>query len=187
MCGEHHCALVTNVLGVWFRFVYFTRCRCRCSAFCCRRTPRAAHTAHAVHSTLHALSLSLSLLSLSLSLSTLRLSVRPSIRPSLHPFVLPSVSLVRAGRRRYTFGYLFALGVFAQQEAPSAAGAGSEAGGFHRRYVALLRDTGRMTAEELVMTHLGVDISEPIFWTQSCAIVGRKLDAFEAAIDELGL
>ena len=42
----------------------------------------------------------------------------------------------------YTFGYLFALGVYAQSE-----NAGES---FHAQYVALLRDTGRMTAEELV-------------------------------------
>ena len=42
----------------------------------------------------------------------------------------------------YTFGYLFALGVYAQQEAKGA--------GFHEAYVNLLRDTGRMSAEEVV-------------------------------------
>ena len=42
----------------------------------------------------------------------------------------------------YTFGYLFALGVYAHGE--------TAGDGFHAQYVALLRDTGRMTAEELV-------------------------------------
>jgi hypothetical protein len=41
----------------------------------------------------------------------------------------------------YTFGYLFALGVYAQQEAKGEK--------FHGAYVDLLRDTGRMTAEEV--------------------------------------
>ena len=44
----------------------------------------------------------------------------------------------------YTFGYLFALGVYAQQEAKGA--------GFHEAYVNLLRDTGRMSAEEVVQS-----------------------------------
>jgi oligoendopeptidase F len=80
----------------------------------------------------------------------------------------------------YTFGYLFALGVYAQSSASGGAG-------FHARYVALLRDTGRMTAEDLVAKHLGVTIAEPAFWEASCAIVDRKVDAFERALDELGL
>jgi len=45
----------------------------------------------------------------------------------------------------YTFGYLFALGVYAQQEAKGA--------GFHEAYVNLLRDTGRMSAEEVLQKH----------------------------------
>ena len=47
---------------------------------------------------------------------------------------------------------------------------------FHEKYLALLRDTGRMTAEDLVEKHLGVSISEPDFWARSIAIVERKLD-----------
>jgi len=48
----------------------------------------------------------------------------------------------------YTFGYLFALGVYAQQDALGE--------GFHQAYVDLLRDTGCMTAEEVVQKHLGL-------------------------------
>ena len=79
----------------------------------------------------------------------------------------------------YTFGYLFALGVYAHGESLG------EGAGFHEQYVALLRDTGRMTAEELVERHLGVSISEPEFWARSVAIVERKLDGFEAALAEV--
>ena len=79
----------------------------------------------------------------------------------------------------YTFGYLFALGVYAH---------GENAGdGFHAQYVALLRDTGRMTAEDLVQQHLGVSIEDKSFWARSTAIVERKLDVFEASLAELGL
>lgn len=82
-------------------------------------------------------------------------------------------------RSSYTFGYLFALGVYAHGE--------SAGDGFHAQYVALLRDTGRMTAEELVQQHLGVSIEDKSFWARSTAIVERKLDVFEASLGELGL
>ncbi|MBN1995491.1 MAG: M3 family oligoendopeptidase [Anaerolineae bacterium] len=56
----------------------------------------------------------------------------------------------------YTFGYLFSNGVYAQAlaEGPS----------FKDRYIALLRDTGSMTTEQLAQTHLGVDLTQPEFW-----------------------
>ena len=57
-------------------------------------------------------------------------------------------SLVFPDNFPYTFGYLFALGVYAHGETAGE--------GFHAQYVALLRDTGRMTAEELVQHHLSV-------------------------------
>jgi oligoendopeptidase F len=56
----------------------------------------------------------------------------------------------------YAFGYLFSAGIYqkARQEGPA----------FERRYVDLLRDTGRMTVEELAKRHLGVDLTKPDFW-----------------------
>jgi oligoendopeptidase F len=71
----------------------------------------------------------------------------------------------------YTFGYLFSLGIYAQR-----AKWGDE---FMSSYVALLRDTGRMTAEELVKKHLGEDITQPKFWKQSLAIVASQVEQFE--------
>jgi oligoendopeptidase F len=68
----------------------------------------------------------------------------------------------------YTFGYLFSLGVYAQREALGAS--------FFARYVDLLRDTGRMTAEELAAKYLGCDLSKPDFWLASLAIVQQKVD-----------
>ena len=47
----------------------------------------------------------------------------------------------------YLFGYLFSLGVYARRDE-----LGDE---FFPRYEALLRDTGRMTAEDLAAKHLG--------------------------------
>lgn len=58
---------------------------------------------------------------------------------------------------------------------------------FHAAYSALLRDTGRMTAEELVQKHLGVSIEEPEFWRGSIRIIAAKMDALEAVMDELKL
>jgi oligoendopeptidase F len=76
----------------------------------------------------------------------------------------------------YTFGYLFSLGVYAQRERLGA--------GFFDAYVALLRDTGRMTAEELAMKHLNADLTKPDFWRQSVAIAKRSVDDFDAAVKD---
>jgi oligoendopeptidase F len=73
----------------------------------------------------------------------------------------------------YTFGYLFALGVYAQRERFGA--------GFYKAYVDLLRDTGRMTVEEVAAKHLGVDLTRPDFWRQSLGIARAALDAFDTA------
>ncbi len=56
----------------------------------------------------------------------------------------------------YTFGFLFAAGVYAvaKQEGPA----------FERKYVNLLRDTGRMRVEDLAKTHIGADLTKPAFW-----------------------
>jgi len=79
----------------------------------------------------------------------------------------------------YTFGYLFALGVYAQQESKGA--------DFHQAYVDLLRDTGRMSAEDVVQKHLGCSIEDPDFWRGSIRIIERKMDQFEAQIEAAGL
>ncbi|MEN9809533.1 MAG: hypothetical protein RLZZ488_1100 [Pseudomonadota bacterium] len=72
----------------------------------------------------------------------------------------------------YTFGYLFALGVYAQRE--------KQQGSFYNNYVNLLRDTGRMTAEELARKHLGVDLGAPEFWRESVKIVARKISEYQS-------
>jgi oligoendopeptidase F len=74
----------------------------------------------------------------------------------------------------YTFGYLFALGVFAQKKRLGAK--------FFDAYVSLLRDTGRMTAEELAAKHLGADLTKGAFWEDSLAIAVASVAAFEAAV-----
>ncbi|MFD0617622.1 M3 family oligoendopeptidase [Paenibacillus sp. GCM10027629] len=59
----------------------------------------------------------------------------------------------------YTFGYLFSAGIYAQAMQEGAA--------FEQRYIDLLRDTARMTVEELAQKHLGVDLTKPEFWQKA--------------------
>ena len=62
----------------------------------------------------------------------------------------------------YTFGYLFSLGIYAFSQ--------KKGGSFENEYIALLRDTGRMTVEELAEKHLGVDLSKPEFWEEALGL-----------------
>ena len=77
----------------------------------------------------------------------------------------------------YLFGYLFSLGVYAYRP--------QFGGEFHARYVELLRDTGRMTAEDIASKHLGVDLAEGQFWRDTIASLSHRVDAFEALLDEI--
>ncbi len=76
----------------------------------------------------------------------------------------------------YLFGYLFSLGVYAQKE--------KLGDGFSAAYIALLRDTGTMTAEDLIMKHLGQDIRQPEFWHASLDIVERLVSRFEGLLQK---
>ncbi|EKX41926.1 hypothetical protein GUITHDRAFT_95868 [Guillardia theta CCMP2712] len=77
----------------------------------------------------------------------------------------------------YTFGYLFALGVYAQQE--------KLGDGFYQAYVDLLRDTGRMSAEEVVQKHLKCNIEEPEFWRGSIRIIEKKIEVLESLVNQV--
>ena len=77
----------------------------------------------------------------------------------------------------YTFGYLFSNGVYAQALAEGPA--------FADRYIALLRDTGSMTTEELAQTHLGVDLTKPEFWETAVNRVLADVDEFRVLVDKL--
>ncbi|WP_163391235.1 M3 family oligoendopeptidase [Enterovibrio norvegicus] len=74
----------------------------------------------------------------------------------------------------YLFGYLFSTGVYARREAKGSA--------FYEDYKALLKDTGRMTAEDVAKKHLGVDIQDSEFWLESIAIAEKRISAFEAVL-----
>lgn len=71
----------------------------------------------------------------------------------------------------YLFGYLFSMGIYAKKDSLGA--------GFHVLYVDLLRDTGRMSAEELVMKHFNEDISQKEFWLRSIKIVEDSVQKYK--------
>lgn len=71
----------------------------------------------------------------------------------------------------YTFGYLFSMSVYARREQ-----LGDK---FMKTYVDVLRDTGRMTAEDLVQKHFGEDIRRPEFWMKSIEVINKKIMNFE--------
>ncbi|MEK4386306.1 M3 family metallopeptidase [Solibacillus sp. FSL W7-1464] len=70
----------------------------------------------------------------------------------------------------YTFGYLFALGIFAKAKEK-----GKE---FEKDYLNLLKDSGRMTVEDLVMKHLGEDITSKNFWEKGMKICVKDAEEF---------
>lgn len=77
----------------------------------------------------------------------------------------------------YTFGYLFSNGVYAQAMAEGPA--------FYDRYVALLRDTGSLTTEDLARTHLGIDLTRPEFWATAVDRVLADVDEFGELVAKL--
>ncbi len=84
----------------------------------------------------------------------------------------------------YLFGYLFSLGIYAQQP---AVGDRTQADGekFNQRYTDLLRDTGTMSAEAVVQHHLQKDLSQPQFWQDSLSIVEKSVANFEQLVDKV--
>ncbi len=77
----------------------------------------------------------------------------------------------------YTFGYLFSSGVYAQAQAEGPA--------FKDKYIALLRDTGRMNTEDLARTHLGVDLTKPDFWESAVDRALSNVDEFVTLAEQV--
>jgi len=71
----------------------------------------------------------------------------------------------------YLFGYLFSLGIYAQKEKYGA--------DFNTLYTHILRDTGSMTAEDLILKHLNQRIDQPGFWLGSLRSVEASVARFE--------
>jgi oligoendopeptidase F len=70
----------------------------------------------------------------------------------------------------YTFGYLFALGIYAKAK--------EKGKDFEKDYLNLLRDSGSMTVEDLVMKHLGEDISSEEFWEKGMKLCVKDAEEF---------
>lgn len=70
----------------------------------------------------------------------------------------------------YTFGYLFAGGVYNRAK--------EEGASFARKYRALLADTGMMTSEKVAKKHLGVDITKEDFWKEAVNRVLADIEPF---------
>ncbi|WP_372590408.1 M3 family oligoendopeptidase [Fervidobacterium pennivorans subsp. carthaginiensis] len=67
----------------------------------------------------------------------------------------------------YTFGMLFALGVYAKRDEP----------GFFETYKKLLASTGKGTAEE-VAASVGIDITRKEFWQSSLKVIEEAVEEF---------
>jgi len=77
----------------------------------------------------------------------------------------------------YTFGYLFSLGVYAEYL--------KQPDDFEDKYIALLRDTGSMTVEELATKHLDVDVTKEDFWAAGIQLMAKDAQEFIDLTNEL--
>ena len=77
----------------------------------------------------------------------------------------------------YAYGHLLALSVYRRYEE-----AGEE---FVGSYLDLLRAGGSLPPEELGAI-VGVDLTDPGFWSSGLELIERQLDAAEAAAEEAG-
>jgi len=78
----------------------------------------------------------------------------------------------------YTFGYLFSLGVYAKYL--------EEPAGFEEKYIALLRDTGSITVEQLAKKHLNADLTKPDFWEAGIQLAAKDVEEFIRLANESG-
>lgn len=94
-----------------------------------------------------------------------------------HPFMWAAKPHYYSGRAfynfPYTFGLLFALGLYQKYE--------REPAGFAERFEGLLASSGSASAEDLA-AGFGIDISDVGFWRGSLAQIVRDVDEFEAAV-----
>lgn len=70
----------------------------------------------------------------------------------------------------YTFGYLFSLGIYAHAK--------KEGKDYEQEYISLLKDTGKMTVEELAKKHLGVDLTKAEFWQAGVDLCIKDVEEF---------
>lgn len=77
----------------------------------------------------------------------------------------------------YAYGHLLALSVYRRYE--------QEGEGFTSSYLELLRTGGSRSPEELGQI-VGVDLSDPGFWSSGLELIERQLEAAERAAEEAG-
>lgn len=65
---------------------------------------------------------------------------------------------------------MFSAGIYARAQQEGTA--------FADKYDDLLRDTGRMTVEELAQKHLGTDLTQPEFWQNVMDLVIADIEQF---------
>ncbi|WP_042224322.1 M3 family oligoendopeptidase [Oceanobacillus manasiensis] len=70
----------------------------------------------------------------------------------------------------YTFGYLLSLSIYAKAK--------EKGRGFEKDYLSFLRDSGSMSTEELVMKHLGEDITSESFWEKGMDLCMNDVKEF---------
>lgn len=70
----------------------------------------------------------------------------------------------------YTFGFLFSMGIYQR--------ATEEGKGFEEKYIALLKDTGSMTVEDLAQKHLQADLTEKSFWENALKPIVKDVEEF---------
>lgn len=70
----------------------------------------------------------------------------------------------------YTFGYLFSLGIYALVK--------KEGKNYEQKYISLLKDTGRMTVEELAEKYLEADLTKDEFWQAGVDLCIKDAEEF---------
>jgi len=79
----------------------------------------------------------------------------------------------------YIFGFLFSLSIYSRRAALGER--------FYPLYRELLRESGRMTVEDLARKHLDADITAPEFWREGVRAFEQRVNRFEAALREAEL
>lgn len=75
----------------------------------------------------------------------------------------------------YTVGYVMSLALMREWE--------KRGDDFYDFYVKMLRDTGRMTVDEIIRVHFGADATDPAFWEDAIQPVRWATDEFRKLVD----
>ena len=75
----------------------------------------------------------------------------------------------------YTVGYLMSLALMREWETRGEA--------FYDFYVGMLRDTGRMTVDDIIRVHFGSDASDPAFWEGAMQSARQATESFAEIVE----